>query len=64
MRIASACLPFAGMASTPALLYSGSLQGGAATTAVVVQAVWSIGVWWLARLMWAAACRKLTVHGG
>jgi ABC-2 type transport system permease protein len=64
LRIASAYLPFAGMASTPALLYSGALAGGAAATAVVVQVVWSAGLWLLARAMWSSACRKLTVHGG
>jgi ABC-2 type transport system permease protein len=64
MRVASAYLPFTGMAATPASLYSGTLQGSAATTAVLVQAAWSIGLWWLARLMWSTACRKLTVHGG
>ncbi|MBF9127715.1 ABC-2 family transporter protein [Plantactinospora sp. S1510] len=64
IQVASAYLPFAGMASTPALLYSGSLGGGAAATAVLVQAVWSAGLWLLARGMWSAACRKLTIHGG
>lgn len=64
LQTASTYLPFAGMASTPALLYGGSLHGGAAIRAVAVQAVWSIGLWWLARIMWNTACRKLTVHGG
>lgn len=64
LQTVSAYLPFAGMASTPALLYSGSLDGAAATTAVAVQAAWSVGLWWLARVMWETACRKLTVHGG
>lgn len=57
-------LPFAGMASTPALLYVGRLQGSAAVTAVVVQAAWAFGLWWLGRAMWAGASRQLTVHGG
>lgn len=57
-------LPFAGMASTPALLYVGKLAGPAAVTAVVVQAAWAFGLWWLARAMWAGASRQLTVHGG
>lgn len=64
LRTAATCLPFAGMASTPASLYSGSLHGDAALRAVLVQAFWSLGLWWLARLMWRGACRKLTVHGG
>ncbi len=57
-------LPFAGMASTPALLYIGKLQGSAAVTAVVVQAAWAFGLWWLSRVLWTGASRQLTVHGG
>ncbi|MBX7269049.1 ABC-2 family transporter protein [Micromonospora sp. Llam7] len=64
IQVASMYLPFTGMAATPALLYSGSLHGTAAITPVVVQAVWAVGLWLLARGMWSAACRKLTVHGG
>ncbi|MFE2613173.1 ABC transporter permease [Micromonospora chalcea] len=64
MRIIATYLPFVGMASTPALLYTGSLDGSDATTAVLVQAAWAVALWWLARLMWSAAARKLTVHGG
>ncbi len=64
MRVIATYLPFVGMASTPALLYTGSLEGSDATTAVLVQAAWAVVLWWLARLMWSAAARKLTVHGG
>ncbi|MEV1059537.1 MULTISPECIES: ABC transporter permease [Micromonospora] len=64
MRVIATYLPFVGMASTPALLYTGSLEGSDATTAVLVQAAWAVALWWLARLMWSAAARKLTVHGG
>ncbi|MDH6470766.1 ABC-2 family transporter protein [Micromonospora sp. NBRC 110037] len=64
MRVIATYLPFVGMASTPALLYTGSLDGSDATTAVLVQAAWAVALWWLARLMWSAAARKLTVHGG
>jgi ABC-2 type transport system permease protein len=64
LQAISVFLPFAGMASTPALLFSGLLHGSAATTAVAVQAAWSVGLWWLARAVWSTAARKLTVHGG
>jgi ABC-2 type transport system permease protein len=57
-------LPFAGMASTPGLIYVGALRGSAAVTAVAVQAAWAFGLWVLARALWLAASRKLTVHGG
>lgn len=57
-------LPFAGMASTPALIYIGELHGADAVLAVAVQGAWAAGLWWLARGLWAAASRKLTIHGG
>ena len=60
----AAALPFAGMASTPALLYVGRLAGADAWRAVAVQAAWTVGLWWLGRAMWRGASRQLTVHGG
>jgi ABC-2 type transport system permease protein len=57
-------LPFAGMASTPALVFVGSLTGGDALRAVGIQAAWAAGLWWLARVWWNRASRQLTVHGG
>lgn len=57
-------LPFAGMASTPALVYAGLLGGGEAWRAVAVQAFWAVALWVLARGLWGAASRQLTVHGG
>jgi ABC-2 type transport system permease protein len=57
-------LPFAGMASTPALVYIGTLRGGDAVMAVAVQAFWALALWWCARRLWSAASRQLTVHGG
>lgn len=57
-------LPFAGMASTPALVYVGHLTGRAAVTAVAVQAAWSVALWAAARAFWQRASRQLTVHGG
>lgn len=60
----AAALPFAGMASTPTLIWTGGLSGGEAWAAVGVQAAWAVGLWWVARGLWTAACRQLTVHGG
>jgi ABC-2 type transport system permease protein len=57
-------LPFAGMASTPALIFVGRLDGAEAVRAIVVQAVWALVLWWSARAFWTRASRQLTVHGG
>ncbi|MEV0134015.1 ABC-2 family transporter protein [Dactylosporangium sp. NPDC050688] len=64
--LATTCtlLPFAGMAATPALVFSGAVQGARAVEAVAVQLAWAVGMWWGARLCWQAASRRLTVHGG
>ncbi|RZS82844.1 ABC-2 type transport system permease protein [Motilibacter rhizosphaerae] len=64
LRLLAAVLPFAGMASTPALLFSGQLQGAEAGAAVAVQAAWTVGLWYGTRGLWRAASRQLTVHGG
>jgi viologen exporter family transport system permease protein len=64
LRAVADVLPFAGMASTPALVFVGSLSGGDALRAVAVQAAWAAGLWWLARAWWNRASRQLTVHGG
>ncbi|NYI39964.1 ABC transporter permease [Demequina lutea] len=57
-------LPFAGMASTPALIYVGHLTGGAAWTAILVQAAWAIGLWLAGAALWSVASRQVTIHGG
>jgi len=64
LRSAVNVLPFVGMAATPAQIYLGHLAGRAAALAVAVQAVWSAGLWMLARVLWRRASRQLTVHGG
>jgi ABC-2 type transport system permease protein len=57
-------LPFQAIASTPALIYLGRTNGGAALVALAVQATWAVALWVGARLLWSAAVRQLTVHGG
>jgi len=64
LRVIAGAAPFAGMASTPALIFGGQLQGAAALRAVGVQAVWTVALWLLARAFWLRASRQLTVNGG
>ncbi|MFN8074741.1 MAG: ABC-2 family transporter protein [Kineosporiaceae bacterium] len=64
LQATASASPFAGMASTPALIWTGVLDGGRAWVAVGVQAVWVAVLWGLARALWTAASRQLTVHGG
>ncbi|MEA2528386.1 MAG: viologen exporter family transport system permease protein, partial [Thermomicrobiales bacterium] len=56
--------PFAGMASTPALILVGRAAGGQALLLVVVQLGWVVALWFGAKSLWRVAVRQLTVNGG
>lgn len=56
--------PFAGLTSTPALIYIGRVSFGDGLVLVAVQLGWVIVMWFGARLVWRAAVRQLTVNGG
>jgi viologen exporter family transport system permease protein len=56
--------PFAGLTSTPALIYSGRVGIGEGLLLVAVQLGWVVALWFGARLLWRSAVRQLTVNGG
>jgi ABC-2 type transport system permease protein len=56
--------PFAGLTSTPALIFTGQVGAGRALLLVAVQAAWVLALWFGARLIWRSAVRQLTVNGG
>jgi viologen exporter family transport system permease protein len=56
--------PFAGLTSTPALIYIGRVDAGEGLQLVAVQFGWVVALWFAARLLWRAAVRQLTVNGG
>jgi ABC-2 type transport system permease protein len=56
--------PFAGLTSTPALIFLGRVGGREALLLVAVQLGWVLALWFGARLVWQAALRRLTVNGG
>ncbi|GAA2628812.1 ABC transporter permease [Paractinoplanes durhamensis] len=56
--------PFAGLTSTPALIFLGRVHGREALVLVAVQLGWVLVLWFGARLVWRAALRRLTVNGG
>nr|WP_296064234.1 ABC-2 family transporter protein [uncultured Actinoplanes sp.] len=56
--------PFAGLTSTPALIFLGRVDGWDAARLVAVQLGWVVVLWFGVRLVWRAGLRKLTVHGG
>jgi ABC-2 type transport system permease protein len=56
--------PFAGLTSTPALIYLGRVDLRHGLALVAVQLAWVLALWFGARLVWQAALRRLTVNGG
>ncbi|AEV84110.1 antibiotic ABC transporter permease [Actinoplanes sp. SE50] len=56
--------PFAGLVSTPALIFVGQVGVGRGLALVAAQLGWVVALWFGARLIWRAALRQLTVHGG
>ncbi|MEV6632470.1 ABC-2 family transporter protein [Actinoplanes sp. NPDC051470] len=56
--------PFAGLTSTPALIYIGRVDLGEGALLVAVQLGWVVVLWFGARLLWRSAVRQLTVNGG
>lgn len=56
--------PFAGLTSTPALIFIGRVDARQGLLLVVVQFGWIVLLWFTARLIWRFAVRQLTVNGG
>jgi ABC-2 type transport system permease protein len=56
--------PFAGLTSTPALIFLGRLGVREGLLFVGVQLGWVLVLWFGARLVWRSALRALTVNGG
>ncbi len=57
-------LPFAGITSTPALIFAGRVESAHALVLVAVQYAWVVALWFAAQRAWQVAVRQLTVHGG
>jgi len=64
LATAAAWLPFAGVASTPGLIFTGRVDAAEALRLVAVQAGWVLVLWFGARLAFRGAVKQLTVHGG
>jgi ABC-2 type transport system permease protein len=64
LRMLANVLPFAGITSTPALLYLGQVTGWEAAGLIGLQALWAVLLWFIGKALWTAALRQLTVHGG
>lgn len=64
LAVPAAWSPFAGLTSTPALLFTGRVGAADGVVLVVVQLAWVVILWFGARLLWRVGLRRLTVNGG
>jgi ABC-2 type transport system permease protein len=60
----AAWLPFAGMASTPGLIFVGRVDDAEAIRLLALQAGWTVVLWLFGLWAFGRAIRRLTVHGG
>lgn len=59
-----AWLPFPHMSFTPGRIYLGLVRGGAAWTALGIQAAWVVALLLFGRLLWAGSQKRIVLQGG
>lgn len=64
LEVVAWSLPFVHFTTTPSSIYLGRVDTAGSLGLLSLQAAWVIGLWWLGRLVWSRAIRKVTIHGG
>lgn len=64
LRTITDWLPFKAIVWIPASVFTGRLYGRALTRDFAVAFIWIVVLWFLGRLVWKAAMRKVTIQGG
>ena len=64
LRSVAVALPFQATVHVPAQILLGRGAGAQLASSIGLQLFWSVFLWILARLVFRAAVRKITVHGG
>jgi ABC-2 type transport system permease protein len=64
LKTISDALPFRGIVFVPAQIFIEKLPASQILTTFAVEAGWIVGLWYLAKLIWFFAMRKVTIHGG
>ncbi|THV38530.1 ABC transporter permease [Glycomyces buryatensis] len=64
LKVIAWALPFVHFTTTPASIYLGRVSELGALGLLAAEAAWAIALWWLARLIWNHAVKKVTIHGG
>jgi ABC-2 type transport system permease protein len=57
-------LPFRGIVFVPAQIFIEKLPASQILATFVLEVGWIVGLWYLAKLIWYFAMRKVTIHGG
>jgi ABC-2 type transport system permease protein len=57
-------LPFRGIAFVPGTIFIEKMPEAQIFTSFVLDIVWIVGLWYLAKLIWHFAMRKVTIQGG
>jgi ABC-2 type transport system permease protein len=57
-------LPFPHFTTTPSAIYLGRVDTAGALGLIAAEAAWAVGLWYLGRLFFRQAVKKVTVHGG
>jgi ABC-2 type transport system permease protein len=57
-------LPFQGMLHTPVSLYLGRITDAQAIRAIIVQYIWILALWFIARILFNRGVRTVTIQGG
>lgn len=64
LRICLEYMPFASMNYTPVMIYMGKYSPEEALLRLAIQAVWTLLVYGISKLIWLGAIKKLCVQGG
>jgi ABC-2 type transport system permease protein len=64
LRTLAFALPFQAVINTPLAIYLGDFGNGGVAEALVVQGVWALVLWLLARWLWGPCTRSLRIQGG
>jgi ABC-2 type transport system permease protein len=64
LQSVAAVLPFRGIVSVPATIFIEQMTQSQILISFAVEAAWIVGLWYLAKLIWWLAMRKVTIQGG
>jgi ABC-2 type transport system permease protein len=64
LQAVAAALPFRAIVSVPALIFIEQMAPAQILASFALEAAWVVGLWYLARLIWHFAMRKVTIQGG